>query len=94
MQKSTHTSEYTLLRSELRRAREKAGLSQRDLALRLKITHSWIAKVETGERRIDLLEFCWFLSACDQDPALAISRLLPKFVHAKGHRTKAGGRGK
>jgi len=67
MEKSTHTPEYAVLRSELRIARENAGLSQRQLAARLKVPHSWVAKVESGERRIDLVEFGWFISACGAD---------------------------
>ena len=53
MQKSIHTSEYAALCGELRAARNGAGLSQRALAARLKVSPSWVAKVETGERRID-----------------------------------------
>jgi transcriptional regulator with XRE-family HTH domain len=76
MEKSTHTPEYDSLRFELRTARETAGLSQRDLASRLKVPHSWIAKVESGERRIDLVEFGWFISACGTDPVALSEKLL------------------
>lgn len=71
-----HSSEYRALRAELRRVRESAELSQRDLATLLNVPHSWIAKVESGERRIDLVEFCWFVSACNGDPAASFKRLL------------------
>src|SRR5260370_29997500 len=67
MEKSIYTPEYAALRSELRRMRKKARLSQRDLAARLKVPHSWFAKVETGERRIGLVEFFRFVSACGMD---------------------------
>ena len=63
MDKSTHTNEYRALRAELLAARKEAGLSQRDLATILDVPHSWVAKVESGERRVDFVEFCWFLSA-------------------------------
>jgi transcriptional regulator with XRE-family HTH domain len=76
MQKSVHSSEYRALRAELRRVREQANLSQRDLAARLEVPHSWIAKVESGERRIDLVEFCWFAKACGTDPQAILKRLL------------------
>ena len=69
MRKSIHTAEYGALCKELRAAREAAGLSQRALAALLKVPHSWIAKVETGERRIDLVEFGWFCAACGASPA-------------------------
>jgi transcriptional regulator with XRE-family HTH domain len=76
MEKSTHTREYAILRAELRAARERAGLTQRELAARLKVPHSWVAKVEAGERRIDLIEFCWFIAACGEEPKLACERLV------------------
>jgi transcriptional regulator with XRE-family HTH domain len=68
MEKSTHTPEYRVLRGILREIRANAGLSQRDLAQKLAVPHSWIAKVESGERRIDIIEFCRFISACGADP--------------------------
>ncbi len=93
MQKSTHTPEYAALQSELRATRESAGLSQRDLAARLQVPHSWVAKVETGERRIDLVEFAWFMSACGVDP-IPVSRRVLQEIAVKQGRTepKGGGR--
>lgn len=76
MEKSVHTSEYRALRVELRKLRMDAGFSQRELAARLRVPHSWIAKVENGERRIDLIEFCWFASACGVDPVAILEGLL------------------
>jgi transcriptional regulator with XRE-family HTH domain len=75
MDKSTHTTEYAALRSELRSVREAAELSQRELAARLKVPHSWIAKVENGERRIDLIEFFWFIAACGAEPSPIADKL-------------------
>jgi transcriptional regulator with XRE-family HTH domain len=90
MEKSVHTAEYAAMRSELRTAREAAGLSQRDLAARLKGPHSWIAKVETGERRIDLVEFCWFVSACGIDPIPICNRLLQQILKKQSRRQAKG----
>jgi transcriptional regulator with XRE-family HTH domain len=91
MEKSTHTSDYAALRTELRASRASAGLSQRSLAARLKVPHSWIAKVESGERRIDLVEFCWFISACGNDPIPISERLLRQIVARRGRRQASGG---
>jgi transcriptional regulator with XRE-family HTH domain len=93
MQKSIHTPEYAVLCSALRTEREKAGISQRDLAARLKVHHSWVAKVETGERRIDLVEFCWYVAACGGDSLEVSQRLLRKIAPqpakpSKGARSK------
>jgi transcriptional regulator with XRE-family HTH domain len=92
MEKSTHTTEYLALRAELLAARKNADLSQRDLAAILAVPHSWVAKVESGERRIDLIEFCWFLSACGADPLVATERLMQKLRAPRTKvRTKQGG---
>jgi transcriptional regulator with XRE-family HTH domain len=76
MEKSVHTPDYRALRVELQKTRTDSGLSQRDLAARLGVPHSWVAKVENGERRIDLVEFCWFVAACGQDPGSVFRDLL------------------
>lgn len=78
MQKSVHTKEYKALRAELRAIRESVGLSQRDLAAKLDVPHSWVAKVETGERRIDLVELAWLLAACGVDAASTTSTLVAR----------------
>lgn len=75
MQKSVHTKEYKALRAELRAMREKAGLTQRDLAAKLGVPHSWVAKVEAGERRIDVVEFAWIVAACGAAPNLVFAGL-------------------
>lgn len=45
-----------LMASVVRRVRIAAGLSQRDLAVRLGKTHSHVSMIETGRRRLDALE--------------------------------------
>jgi transcriptional regulator with XRE-family HTH domain len=94
MEKSTHTPDYRALRAELRQIRQSAGLSQRDLAARLRVPHSWVAKVEAGERRIDLVEFCWFASACGVEPLAPIERLLKRTQTLRPGRPGKGGRAK
>jgi transcriptional regulator with XRE-family HTH domain len=38
-------------------AREEAGLTQRQLAAKLRRSDSFVWKIEAGERRVDVLEF-------------------------------------
>ncbi|HEV3417237.1 MAG TPA: helix-turn-helix transcriptional regulator [Pirellulales bacterium] len=90
MEKSIHTPEYAALRIELKAAREKAGLSQRDLAQSLDVPHSWVAKVETGERRIDFVEFCWFLSACGVAPEDVSERLIRRIQRSRKENSGRG----
>jgi transcriptional regulator with XRE-family HTH domain len=93
MEKSTHTSEYKALQAELRTIRKAAGLSQRDLAARLKVAPSWVAKVEAGERRIDIVELCRLASACDADVSRTLGRVV-RGITSHQKRRSAGGRAK
>lgn len=56
MQKSLHTDGHRRLAALLRRIREEAGLRQLDVAQALDEPQSFVAKYETGERRLDLVE--------------------------------------
>jgi transcriptional regulator with XRE-family HTH domain len=57
-------------------ARKKAGLTQHDLARRLKKPQSFVAKYEGGERRIDLVEFLTIAQAIGADPVRILRALL------------------
>ncbi len=63
MKKSQHTSEYKRLTDALRQAREVAGLTQADVAKKLRVYASFVSKVESGERRIDVIELKQFCRA-------------------------------
>ncbi|MCI0640761.1 MAG: helix-turn-helix domain-containing protein [Gemmataceae bacterium] len=89
MKKSVHTNDYKALRAELRAIRQKARLSQRDLAAKLGVAHSWVAKVEAGERRIDVVELAWYFSACGEDAAAATSALVSQFGRGGSHRGRS-----
>jgi transcriptional regulator with XRE-family HTH domain len=91
MRKSVYTAEYGVLRAELRAARAKAGLSQRQLAQRLKVPHSWVAKVENGERRIDVIESGWFLAACGVAPLVVLKRVIQHGCTPSVRRASKGG---
>ena len=60
----------------LRQLREEAKLSQRELAVRLGITHVAVHKLETGLQRVELPLFCWWAKACRQEPAEVLATLL------------------
>jgi transcriptional regulator with XRE-family HTH domain len=46
---------------EMMEARNAAGLTQREMGARLKQSHTILAKVESGERRLDVVEFITWL---------------------------------
>ena len=61
MDKSIHTRDYRLFLKHLRTVREQMGITQVDVAERLKETQSFVSKCERGERRLDIIEaraFC------------------------------------
>ena len=60
MRKSQHTREYKRLIAALRSAREKAGLTQDEVADHLDTYASFVSKCESGERRIDVVELATF----------------------------------
>ena len=57
-------------------AREAAGLSQRDLAVRLKRPRSLIGRIESGERRVDVIEFIEIARVMGVDPRQLFARML------------------
>ncbi|MCH8345263.1 MAG: helix-turn-helix domain-containing protein [Planctomycetes bacterium] len=59
----------------LRQWRLDAGLTQRELGRRLKRPHTFVHKTETGDRRIDPIEFVRWCRACGQDPARCIAQV-------------------
>lgn len=56
MAKSIYSAGQERLQKLLRQIREEGGLTQTDLATRLKKPQSFVSKYESGERRLDLIE--------------------------------------
>ncbi len=76
MEKSTFSPLYDALRKRLVSMRKAAGLTQRQLAERLGRERSFVARVELGERRLDVVEFFWFCRACKQDASKSAQELM------------------
>ena len=49
-------NDYLAVARLLKEARERAGLTQLDVAKQLGVPQSFVSKYESGERRLDLLE--------------------------------------
>jgi transcriptional regulator with XRE-family HTH domain len=60
MPKSRHTVRYERLLQVLRTARKEAGLTQAEAAKHFHSHASFVSKVESGERRIDVVELADF----------------------------------
>ncbi|MEH6693728.1 MULTISPECIES: helix-turn-helix domain-containing protein [unclassified Hyphomonas] len=63
--KTLRTPAHRKLVQELRTARREAGLSQQQVAELLGVPQSYVAKIELGERRIDVIEFLQLVAAID-----------------------------
>jgi transcriptional regulator with XRE-family HTH domain len=59
--------------------REKAGLTQHQLAQKLRKPQSFVAKYEGGERRVDVIEFMTIARAMGAD-AVSLLRALMRRV--------------
>ena len=55
--KSVHSDRYNRFLKLVIDARKRAGLTQQELADKLKKPQSYISKYERGERRLDVIEF-------------------------------------
>jgi len=74
--KSQHALSYRDLPAFLRRLRQEAGLTQRELGKRLRKPQSYIYNCETANRRVDVTEFIAWAKACGMEPLTAFRRLL------------------
>ncbi len=79
MQKSIHSGEYQTVMRKLIELRKKAGLTQRQLADRLEREQSFVWRIETGERRLDVVEFYWVCKALGANADSVYSELVRKF---------------
>lgn len=56
MKKSIHTKEYAVFVERLKTARLEAGLTQVQVAKKLKRPQSHVSNVESGQQRVDVIE--------------------------------------
>lgn len=62
------TNSYERLTKALANARREAGLTQTEVAGRLRRPQSFVSKYEQGERQLDVVEFVAVCRALDADP--------------------------
>lgn len=75
MTRSVYSSRYKRLRDTLIAERERHGITQAELAARLGRPQSFISKVESGERRVDVIELLELLDALGTDHTTFLKRL-------------------
>ncbi len=67
MKKSIHTKEYAYVVEQLCKARHEKGLTQSDVAKKLKRPQSHVSNVETGQQRVDVVELQRFARIYGKD---------------------------
>ena len=78
--KALYTPEQKRAAELLRAMRRRARMSQGKVAEALKRPVGYIHRMESGQRRIDLVEWCWFLRAVGADPVEFLEQLAPSFT--------------
>jgi transcriptional regulator with XRE-family HTH domain len=76
MGKQLRNSRHQALMEALVAARNKSGITQRELARRLRRSHSFIGKIERGERQLNVLEFCELADALGVSPKDLFARIV------------------
>ena len=76
MRKSEHSEGQKAFRALMKAARKGAGLTQGQLARRLRRPQSFVAKYENGERRLDVVEFVEIARKLGADPVTLLRSLV------------------
>ena len=76
LRKTLRSRENDALIALLVSARQDAGLTQRDLAHLLRRPRSFVSRIESGERRLDVVEFVALAAALKIDPIELFTRFV------------------
>lgn len=76
---SIHSLEHTWLRELFTQQRNQLGLSQRALGQKMGVLASFIGKVETGDRRLDIFEFIEYCKGLELDPIQVLQEIEKRF---------------
>ena len=76
MTRSIYTDEMLALQDWLKSQRKSQNLIMHNLVTRIARPHSFIYKVEQGERRLDVVEYIWYCIALNIDPRIGIEVVL------------------
>ncbi|QLB21181.1 transcriptional regulator [Vespertiliibacter pulmonis] len=76
---SIHSTEHLWLRDFFIHRRKQIGLSQRALCKKMGVVSSFVGKVETGDRRLDIFEFIAYCKGLELDPIVLLQQIEQKF---------------
>jgi transcriptional regulator with XRE-family HTH domain len=80
MFKTLYSRRYRTLLKSLIAVRKEQGLTQTDVADRLKVTQSWVSKCERGARRLDVVELDMWCDAL----GVSLTEFLRRYNRAVG----------
>ena len=83
MKKSIFSKEYQLLIDQIYQLRLSANLKQSELANKFKVQQSFISKIESGERRIDIIELRGICFALNSNLTEFVQKLESKINESK-----------
>lgn len=75
MRKSTFTKLQKQFCALLAKERKEAGMTQRQVAKKLGVYPAYVSKYETGERRLDVIEFLAVAQVIGFDPKALVAAL-------------------
>lgn len=74
------TRDYKIIGGALEALRKSAGVTQQELAKRLRKPQSFVSAYEGGRRRVDLLELVRITRALNGDPYLICRQILDQLI--------------
>lgn len=78
---SIYSNEHTWLREKFIKHRQELNLSQRALCEKMGVVSSFVGKVETGVRRLDIFEFIAYCKGLDLEPLSVLQEIEQQFPH-------------
>ena len=73
MEKTLESEKYIKLIGWLKDCRVERNLTQRQLAAKMNTAHSYIHKIETNQRRLDIYQYVQFCRALEIEPAAGLT---------------------
>lgn len=78
---SIHSSEHIWLRELFLKRRLELGANTTHIRRKMGVLYSFIGKVETGDRRLDIFEFIAYCKGLDLDPLSVLQEIEQQFPH-------------
>ena len=82
MRDTLRSPRQIVLRTQLRNLRKRQGLTQAEVARRLRKQQSFVSKYESGERRLSVIEFIDVVRALGAEPAAVLRNFIPAIDRA------------